>query len=116
MRSEFATPAEFLARGLGLAALATPAQAVPAGTECAITGEPIEVGYPVAEMVTEATAEFLDCFRGGVDGWVSEATARCFKNADPRHGNPTARSAGFAVLPAVFPPGRGRMSPSIFLQ
>lgn len=43
-------------------------------------------------MVTEATAEFLDCFREQIDGYVGEFTARCFKNADPRKGNPTARS------------------------
>ena len=106
MSDVFATPADFLVRGLGLPALAAEPQVVPAGTECAITGEPIEVGYPVAEMVTSATAEFLDCFRGGVDGYVSEAAARCFKNADPKKGNPTARSFlifedGTAYLPLI---------------
>lgn len=89
---EFVTPAEFLVRGLQLPALGIEPHEVPPGTVCAITGQPITAGYRVAEMVTDATAEFLDCFRGGVDGWVSEAAARCFKKSDPRQGNPCARS------------------------
>ncbi len=88
----YSTPADLLARGLALPPLPQKPHPVPDRTCCAITGQPISVGYPVAEMVTEATAEFLDCFRGGVDGWVSEAAARCFKSADPRKGNPCARS------------------------
>ncbi len=86
------TPADLLVRGLALPPLPQEPQTVLAGTCCAITGQPITAGYPVADMVTGATAEFLDCFRGGVDGWVSEAAARCFKSADPRSGNPCARS------------------------
>jgi hypothetical protein len=66
MSHDFATPADFLVCGLNLPPLVTEPQPVPTGTECAITGQPITSGYPVAEMVTEATAEFLDCFRGGV--------------------------------------------------
>lgn len=88
----FLTPADLLARGLALPALERPPQPTPPGVTCAITGQPISEGYPVREMVTGATAEFLDCFRGGVDGWVSESAARCFKSADPRKGNPCARS------------------------
>ncbi len=88
----YLTPADLLVRGLSLPGLSTPPRPVPPGTCCAITGQPISEGYPVAEMVTDATAEFLDCFRGGIDGWVSEAAARCFKSADPRKGNPCARS------------------------
>jgi hypothetical protein len=49
-------------------------------------------GYPVRDVTGDATAEFLDCFRGGIHGWVSAAAGACFKNADPRKGNPTARS------------------------
>jgi hypothetical protein len=88
----FLTPADLLATGLQLPALDMTPVEVPEGVTCAITGQPIAVGYPVADMVTKATAEFLDCFRGGVDGWVSEAAARCFKSANPRVGNPCARS------------------------
>lgn len=91
--TDFLTPADFLAHGLGLGPLSTPPQPVPPGTTCAITGQPINVGYPVADMVTDATNEFLDCFRGGVHGYVSDAAARCFKNSDPKKGNPTARAA-----------------------
>ena len=89
--SDFA-PADFLARGLGLGPLSEPPVAVPVGTCCAITGQSLIAGYPVADMVTDTTNEFLDCFRGGVGGWVSENAARCFKNASPRDGNPTARA------------------------
>jgi hypothetical protein len=93
MINDFLTPADFLTRGLGLVPLPTPPQPVPPGTCCAITGQPITEGYPVRDMVTDATNEFLDCFRGGVHGYVSDAAARCFKNSDPRKGNPTARAA-----------------------
>jgi len=90
---KYLTPADLIAEGLGLSlAEGLAAEEVPVGTTCAITGQPITHGFRVADMVTDATAEFLDCFRGGVHGWVSENAARCFKNADPRRGNPTARS------------------------
>ena len=103
---ETMTPADLLAKGLGLPGLSQPPRALVRGTTCAITGQPIETGYPVAEMVTDATAEFLDCFRGGMGGWVSESAARCFKSADPRMGNPCARSVlifedGAAYLPMI---------------
>jgi len=88
----YATPAEYLAVGLKLQPLSDPPFILPPNTHCAITGHPISHGYPVSAMVTSATAEFLDCFRGGVDGYVSEMAARCFKNADPKKGNPTARA------------------------
>ncbi len=88
----FLTPADLLARGLNLPLPAVQPVATPPSTCCAITGQPITSGYLVADMVTEATAEFLDCFRGGIGGWVSESAARCFKSADPRRGNPCARS------------------------
>lgn len=87
----FRTPADLLAAGLQLPPLAIPPCPLPAPTYCAITGQPIQVGYPIAAMVSDATAEFLDCFRGGVDGYVSETAARCFKNADPKGGSPTAK-------------------------
>lgn len=90
--NDYMTPADFLARGLQLAPLEIQPQPVPDGTYCSITGQPITAGYPVADMVTDATNEFLDCFRGGVGGWVSDAAARCFKNSDPRKGNVTARA------------------------
>lgn len=93
MSDVFLTPADLLVKGLGLGPLAVPTGIVGTGISCAITGQPITAGYRVMDMVTDATAEFLDCFRnGGVHGWVSETAARCFKNADPRGGNPTARA------------------------
>jgi hypothetical protein len=92
MSDHFITPADMMTKALSLGPLPIGPQPCPVGTYCAITGQPIIAGYRVSDMVTDATAEFLDCFRGGTDGWVSDAAARCFKNADPRKGNPTARS------------------------
>ncbi len=88
----YLTPADLLARGLALQPVAERAVDLPPGTCCTITGQPIGRGYRVADMVTGATAEFLDCFRGGVHGHVSEAAARCFRSANPRTGNPCARA------------------------
>lgn len=92
MPSTFLTPADLLARGLDLPPLPQPPLELPAGTTCAITGQPIRHGYRVADLTTDATTEFLDAFRGGVDGYVSESAARCFRSANPRAGNPCARS------------------------
>jgi hypothetical protein len=93
---QYLTPADLLAKGLNLEMPdGYEMQQLPPGTTCAITGQPITQGYPVRKMVTDATAEFLDAFRGGVDGYVSELAGRCLKNADPRKGNPTARSFFF---------------------
>jgi len=102
----YLTPADLIAKGLRLPPLCVEPSVTPPGTRCAITGKPLERGYRVAEMVTGATAEFLDCFRGGVDGYVSEEAARCFKKSDPREGNPCARSFfvfedGAAYLPLI---------------
>ncbi len=102
--SYFLTPADLLAQGLGLPPVAEPAYPLPPGTVCAITGQPITTGYRVADMVTEATAEFLDCFRAGVGGHVSENAARCFRSSNPRMGNPCARPVLlFADGPAYMP-------------
>jgi hypothetical protein len=90
---QYLTPADLLAAGLDLRMPeGYKPEPCPPGTHCAITGQPIIEGYRVHDMTGEATAEFLDCFRGGVHGWVSEAAGRCFKNADPRKGNPTSKS------------------------
>jgi hypothetical protein len=86
------TAADLLAEGLRLPPLPEPPETLPPGTVCAITGQPIARGYPVAALVTEATADFLSAFPGGVHGHVAEAAARCFRSADPRKGNPCARS------------------------
>lgn len=90
--SAFVSPADLLAAGLRLPPVKEPAHDLPPGSLCAITGQPIRRGYRVADMVTDATAEFLDTFRGGVHGHVSESAARCFRSANPRAGNPCARS------------------------
>lgn len=98
------TPADLLAEGMALPAVSEPAFDLPPGTECSITGQPISRGYRVSDMVTPATAEFLDCFRGGVHGYVSDAAARCFRSSNPRAGNPCARPLlVFAGGPAYMP-------------
>ena len=100
------TPADLLSRGLRLPPVSERAYDLPADTRCSITGQPIERGYRVADMVTPATAEFLDCFRGGVHGHVSDAAARCFRASNPRLGNPCARpilcfADGTAYMPTI---------------
>ncbi len=87
------TPADLLSSGLSLPPVDSPPETgLPAGTVCAVTGQPISEGYPVRSIVTEATAEFLDAFRNNLAGWVSENAARCYRSANPRAGNPCARS------------------------
>lgn len=81
-----------LASGLRLPPLPEPPIPVPPGTVCATSGEPLAHGYPVERVVTDATGEFLDTFHGDVHGWVSDSAARCYTSADPRRGNPCARS------------------------
>lgn len=93
----FPTPADLLAQGLRLPLLPEPPRPIPGGGWCAITGQPLTAGYRVADVTSTATAEFLDTFHGDAHGWVSENAARCYKNADPRQGNPTAKS--FFIFP-----------------
>jgi hypothetical protein len=86
------TPADLLVQALNLPALPDSPVPIPGGGWCAISGQPILSGYPVSTITSGATAEFLDTFHGDCHGYVSENAARCYKNADPRKGNPTARS------------------------
>lgn len=95
----YPTPADLLVEALRLPPLSTPPEKIPGGGWCAITGQPITCGYRVSDVTTDATSEFLDTFHGDVHGWVSESAARCYKNADPREGNPTARS--FFIIPGL---------------
>lgn len=90
--SELLTTADLLVAGLQLPPLDESPHPTPPGTCCALTGQPISVGYPRSAMTTDATNEFLDHFRGDVHGWVSDNAARCYKNSDPKRGNVTART------------------------
>lgn len=78
--------------------LPDPPKTCPDGTRCAITGAPIAVGYPVMELVTPATNEFLNTFRGQPHGWASESAARCFR-AHSKNGGTLSRS--WFVIPDV---------------
>lgn len=73
------TVPDMLVQGLNLPELPKPPGKVPPGTRCAITGVSIEAGYPIRDLVTDTTAEFLDTFRGNPTGWLSEHAARTFK-------------------------------------
>ncbi len=88
----YLTPADLLARGLELPPLPEPPTPVPPGTVCGVTGQPISAGYPVRDVITSATAEFLDAFRNNLAGYVSENAARCYRSSNPKLGNPCARS------------------------
>lgn len=89
---DYWSPADLLATGLHLPPVSEPSFDLPPGTTCSISGQPITRGYRVSDMVTDATAEFLDAFRGGVGGYVSESAARCIRSDNPRNGRPCARS------------------------
>ena len=62
------TVPELLVRCLDLPPLAEAPTAVPSGTRCAITGQEITAGYPILDFVSDATAEYLDTFRGNPGG------------------------------------------------
>jgi hypothetical protein len=66
-----------LVRGLDLPCLDQPP--VPVLTRCAMTGEGIAFGYLIADLVSDATAEYLDTFRGNPGGYLCENAARAFK-------------------------------------
>lgn len=55
-------------------------------TRCALSGEEIPVGYPVASVVAKATADFADTFRTP-SAWLSEEAARLFKANTLMRGN-----------------------------
>jgi len=73
------TVPDLLVRGLDLPALPKPPVETPAGTRCAMTGVEIAAGYPILALVSNATAEYLDTFRGNPGGYLCEAAARAFK-------------------------------------
>ena len=73
------TVPDLLVRGLDLPPLDIPPVPVPPGTRCAMTGVDISSGYPILSLVSDATAEFLDTFRGHPGGYLCESAARAFK-------------------------------------
>lgn len=76
-------PADFLWGGIALNEKGVNVVDVPPGTQCRVSGQPIARGVSVQEVVTSASAEFLDQFRGEMFGYVSEAAGRCYKSAAP---------------------------------
>ncbi len=74
------TVPDLLVRGLDLPPVdTTEPVAVPAGTTCAITGQSIVEGYPIQTLCSDATAEYLDTFRGQPCGYLGEAASRAFR-------------------------------------
>lgn len=71
--------ADLLTYGLNLPSRDVPLIALPPGTVDATFGHPIMEGVAISDMVTDATNEFLDAFRAGVDGYVADHTARAWK-------------------------------------
>lgn len=84
--------ADLLAAGLRLPPLPDPPRPCPPGAWCCVSGVHLAEGYPAGTIITAATGEFLDTFRGRPDGWLSDAAARLFKASNPRAGNLPARS------------------------
>lgn len=73
------TVASLLVRGLGLGPVELAAAEAPPDTTCAMTGVPITQGYPIQALCSDATAEYLDTFRGQPCGWLGEDAARAFR-------------------------------------
>jgi len=78
------TPSQILARGIGIEPPAGPIP-VPDGTLCALAncGASLLSGYPVSAITTDATNEFLDTYRGGLQGHVCPDCAALAKAQCP---------------------------------
>jgi hypothetical protein len=73
--------ADFLTYGIGLPELDMPPQQIDNGATCAITGEKIAEGYPVMDIISKSTGEYLDLLGGYSSEWLSESAARAFKGS-----------------------------------
>jgi len=73
--------AEFLTYGIGLPELDEPPRKIDGRAICAITGEKIEAGYPVMDIISKSTGEYLDLLGGYSSEWLSGAAARAFKGS-----------------------------------
>lgn len=80
LEDDIPTVSKFLVRGLGCQPLDMPPAELPEPGYCAVTGEPIAIGYRAMDIVPSSAGEFLDMLGGNVTGWLSEATAIAFKN------------------------------------
>lgn len=86
------TPAEMLVRGLGLIYEREKPEPVPTGSLCIVCGGPLTEGYAANRIISEATTEYLDQFRGNPSGMLCRACATCYKNNAPKAGMPTSRT------------------------
>ena len=62
------------------------AQAVPAGTCCAFSGEPLTKGIKLSEVIKPATSNIADTFKVP-SGFVSVPVAQCFQASRKLRGN-----------------------------
>lgn len=86
------TVASLLVRGLGLTYAGEPLVKATSGTLCIVCGELVSEGYPADRIISKATTEYLDQFRGNPSGMVCHTCATCYKNNAPRAGMPTSRA------------------------
>ena len=75
------TITSYIVQGMSIPPLEKAPEPVPAGTRCALTGEPIERGYLVWDIINNTVGEYLDLLGGQPTGWISEDTARAFKGS-----------------------------------
>ncbi|RMG91171.1 MAG: hypothetical protein D6706_18505 [Chloroflexi bacterium] len=77
-------PVEFLFRAFRPPELDIPPQ--PCAAICSMSGAQITEGYPISAVVSKATADIADTFRGKGD-WLSVEAARLFKASSLMRGN-----------------------------
>ncbi|MBF6590462.1 MAG: hypothetical protein IVW57_08005 [Ktedonobacterales bacterium] len=74
------TSADALVAGMHLPELPMPPQPLPPGALCAMTGQPLMAGYPLASVIAETTADLASTFPYcGLSPFVAETTARAFR-------------------------------------
>ncbi len=102
------TMVSVLARGLGLGPLPIPPTPLPHGKWCAISGQFITEGYPVAAVVPKAAGEWLDMLSGQPTGWLCDDAARLFYGTNTWNlGSRLIFADGTAYHPLIAPsPGR----------
>jgi hypothetical protein len=91
--------ADFLHASLKLPVLEETIHELPDGGYCVLSGQRLARGVLVRDVITSATAEFLDCFRGQIEGYISVEAATVFRSASPAAGNLAAKSH-YAILEA----------------
>ena len=87
---------QLTARGFGLAVSDRERVACPVGTRCSLSGEEIDFGYRIADIVSAAQGEWWETFNGNPFGYLSEAAAACWLASNPKRDMRMSKS--FAVF------------------